>query len=120
LTGRANKKDENFTRLFLWLLPFFWLSSPDDMDIANKSLWQSSCCHISFSQSFCVLGDWVSSRTESSFVVIWVFLNYRFFFWFAAVRSDIASQQQDEIDDALQMGVLRSSGHSYLWVRFRV
>jgi len=34
--------------------------------------------------------------------------------------SDIASQQQDEIDDALKMGVLRSSGHSYLWVRFRV
>jgi hypothetical protein len=75
-----------------------------------------ACC---FSQFFCVLGDWVLSGNESSFVVLWVFLNYRFFFWVCCC-SDIASQQQDEIDDALKMGVLRSSGHSYLWVRFRV
>jgi hypothetical protein len=75
-----------------------------------------ACC---FSQFFCVLGDWVSSRNESSFVVICVFLNYRFSFLVCGCL-DIASQQQDEIDDALKMGVLRSSGHSYLWVRFRV
>ncbi len=92
------------------------------MDIANKSLWQSSCCHIKpvvFHNFFGVLGDWVSSRNESSFVVICVFLNYRFFFLVCGCL-DVASQQQDEIDDALKMGVLRSSGHSYLWVRFRV
>ncbi len=69
------------------------------MDIANKSLWQSSCCHIKpvvFHNFFGVLGDWVSSRNESSFVVIWVFLNYRYrfyFFWFAAVQTLPASSR---------------------------
>jgi len=65
------------------------------------------------------LGRWVLSRNEASFVVIWVFLNYRFFFWFAAVQT-LPASQQDEIDYVLKMGVLRSSGHSFLWVRFRV
>jgi len=67
-----------------------WVSSPDDMDIANKSLWQSSLLSYKacrFSQFFCVLGDWVLSRNKSSFIVIWVFSNYRTFFWFAAVQT---------------------------------
>jgi len=29
-----------------FLFDGLWVSSADDMDIANKSLWQSSCCHI--------------------------------------------------------------------------
>ncbi|KAH9535880.1 hypothetical protein CY35_17G076900 [Sphagnum magellanicum] len=89
------------------------------MNIANKSLWQSSCCHIKpvVFHNFFVF--WViGCRLEMnlSFVVIWVFLNYSFFFFLVRCCSDIASQQQDEIDDALKMGVLRSSGHSYLWI----
>ncbi len=92
------------------------------MDLANKSLWQSSCCHIKpvvFHNFFvfrvigCCLEMNLLLFCHLGILKLQIFL-------LVCCCSDIASQQQDEIDDALKMGVLRSSGHSYLWVRFRV
>ncbi len=98
-----------------------WVSSPDDMDIANKSLWQSSCCHIKpvVFHNFFVF--WViGCCLEINLLLLSFGYSQITELFFGLLLFRHPSQQQDEIDDALKMGVLRSSGHSYLWVRFRV